>query len=317
MRADRLLSVLMLLQTRGRMTARALATALEVSERTIYRDIEALGMAGVPVYAERGRNGGIALLERYRSDLTGLTSDEARALFALTAPAALDQLGLSREVRTAMRKLAAALPERLRADEDAVRDRIHIDPSPRRRTAGEPAPNLHVLHQALWAQVRVSVDVEWLPGIRVERTIGPLGLVAKDGDWYLVWVADGRSGVYRVDRLTGVRPTAERFERPAGFHLQEYWARWWSQAEATAPLYEVTLRFAIEAREYLEQTVGMLTEIERNDGLEVAVAQFETLEQARDRILSLGGAVEVLSPEALRRSVADFAEQIRAQYRDV
>ena len=125
MRADRLLSELMLLQSRGRMTAPALARELEVSVRTVYRDMEALGAAGVPVYADRGRDGGFSILERYRSDLTGLTTEEVKALFSVAAPAALDELGMSAGAQAALVKLAASLPDRLRDTESEVRSRIH------------------------------------------------------------------------------------------------------------------------------------------------------------------------------------------------
>ena len=141
MRADRLLSLLMLLQARGRMTAQELAAELEVSERTIYRDINALSASGVPVYAESGPGGGCALLDSYRTNLTGLTADEARALFMLNIPAALDQLGVTQELKAALLKLSAALPEARRRDEERIRQRIHLD-STWWFQAEEPLPHL-------------------------------------------------------------------------------------------------------------------------------------------------------------------------------
>lgn len=149
MRADRLLSILMLLQSRGKITAPELARELEVSVRTIYRDIEALSTAGVPVYAERGPGGGCVLVDGYRTSLTGLTRDEVKALFMLSVPASLDELGVSQELRAALRKLAASLPTAQRQDEEIVRQRIYLDwtdwprgESPRRtceRSTGQPA----------------------------------------------------------------------------------------------------------------------------------------------------------------------------------
>jgi predicted DNA-binding transcriptional regulator YafY len=193
----------MLLQSRGRMTAPALAGELEVSVRTIYRDMEALGAAGVPVYAERGRDGGFAVLERYRSDLTGLTEEEVKALFSLAAPAALDQLGMSKEVRAAFLKLAASLPEGLRGAESQVRERIFVDPAP---WAGgtDPVPAVQEVHRAVWDERQLRVEFAWQPHIRVERVVDPLGLVAKEGEWFLVWSDRDQLGVYRLGRLAAV-----------------------------------------------------------------------------------------------------------------
>src|SRR5512147_2861952 len=153
MRADRLLSLLMLLQARGRMTAQELARELEVSERTIYRDINALSASGVPVYAESGPGGGCALLDSYRTNLTGLTADEARALFMLSIPAPLDQLGVGQELRAALLKLSAALPSSRRPDEERARQRIHID-SLAWFQGEDPVPHLHTLQQAVWQDRR-------------------------------------------------------------------------------------------------------------------------------------------------------------------
>src|SRR5512136_1200151 len=154
MRADRLLSLLMLLQTRGRMTAQALARELEVSERTIYRDIDALSATGVPVYADRGPNGGCSLLDNYRTTLTGLTPDEVRALFMISIPAPLDALGVSPELKTARLKLLAALPGARRQDERLARERIYLD-STWWSLPDEPAPHLQALHQAVWQSQRL------------------------------------------------------------------------------------------------------------------------------------------------------------------
>jgi len=144
MRADRLLSLLMLLQARGRMTARALATELEVSERTIYRDIDALSLSGVPIYGDRGPEGGYALLESYRISLPGLKEDEVRALYMLSIPAPLAQLGVGQELKAALRKLVAALPAAYRADAARVRQRLHLDAT---RTPGTGQLHLRCLRQ--------------------------------------------------------------------------------------------------------------------------------------------------------------------------
>ena len=156
MRADRLLSILMLLQARGRLTAGELARELEVSERTIYRDVDALSASGVPIYGDRGPDGGYALLDSYRTSLTGLTEREVRALFMLSIPAPLADLGVDGELRTALHKLAAALPDARRGDEERVRRRIHLDAVWWSREH-EPVPYLAAIHEAVWQDRRLSI----------------------------------------------------------------------------------------------------------------------------------------------------------------
>ena len=311
-RADRLLSELMLLQSRGRMTAPALARELEVSVRTVYRDMEALGAAGVPVYAERGRDGGFAVLERYRTDLTDFTAEEVRALFSLAAPAALDQLGTGGEGRAALLKLAASLPERLREAESEVRERIYVDPSPW-SGGSEPVPDVQKAHRAVWEQRQVQVEFAWQPHIRVSRTVDPLGLVAKEGDWYLVWSEEGRPGVYRIDRLAGIQTLDSGFDRPAGFDLISFWKDWEEKARTGPGSFVTRLRISEQLRLYVQRALGVAFESIDDEGLH-GYARFASLEDARDTILPLGGAVEVIEPESLRRSVADFAAQIVAAY---
>jgi predicted DNA-binding transcriptional regulator YafY len=312
MRADRLLSELMLLQSRGRMTAPALARELEVSVRTIYRDMDALGASGVPVYADRGREGGFAIMERYRSDLTGLTPEEVKALFSLAAPAALDQLGTSGEVRAALLKLAASLPEQLRESESEVRGRIHVDPSP--WTGGtQPAPHLRTVHRAVWDEKQLRVEFAWQPHIRVARTIDPLGLVAKESYWYLVWRADDQIGVYRVNRLANVETLNTTFARPADFDLATFWRQWRDKAGSRAASYDVRLQINADLEPHIHHALGVTFEPLDPGGL-TGIARFESLESARNAILPLGGAVEVVEPEALRRSVADFARQTATVY---
>jgi predicted DNA-binding transcriptional regulator YafY len=310
MRADRLLSELMLLQSRGRVTAPALASELEVSVRTIYRDMEALGAAGVPVYAERGRDGGFAVLERYRSDLTGLTVEEVKALFSLAVPAALDQLGMSREVRGALLKLAAALPERLRQAESEVRARVFVDPKPW-PGAAKPVPNVQLVHRAVWDERQLRVEFAWQPHIRVERTVDPLGLVAKEGEWFLVWREKGKLGVYRIGRLAAIETLETGFERPDDFDLIAFWRDWQRRAGPTGGSYEVLVAITDELEPYAQQALGVA--FEPIEGL-IGVARFASLEAARSAILPLGAAVEVLQPEPLRRSVADFAAQTLGVY---
>jgi predicted DNA-binding transcriptional regulator YafY len=322
MRADRLLSLLMLLQTRGRMTAERLAEELEVSVRTIYRDLDALSAAGIPVYAERGPGGGCELIDSYRTSLTGLNEDEVRALFMLSVPAPLDELGVSQELRGALLKLAAALPAARRKDEERVRQRIHLDWSGWFQPE-EPVPHLGTMQQAVWEdrKIHLTYRLQYGTQVEVERLVAPYGLVAKAGAWYLVYARDDHVRVHRVSRVSDARITDERFERPPDFYLDTFWKAWCAETEEGRPHYPVTVRVAAALVPFLPQYFG-----ERiRDGIERAgppdaegwitlTLPFETLQAARERILGLGSAVEVLEPQALRRSVVDFAAQIVAFY---
>jgi predicted DNA-binding transcriptional regulator YafY len=318
MRADRLLSLLMLLQARGRVTAQELAEELEVSLRTIYRDIDALSAAGVPVYAERGPGGGCALVDGYRTSLTGLTADEVRALFMLSVPAALGELGVSQELKTALRKLAAALPTARRQDELGARQRIHLD------WAGwsqpEPVPHLHTMHRAVWEDRRLQLTYRTQVGPHVEefeRIVDPYGLVAKAGIWYLVCAGDDRVRVYRVSHVLDARIRDEHFERPADFDLVAFWESWRAGQRESCPSYPVTVRVAPDLIPVLPLYFGnrIREAIAQagppgDEGWMTLTLSFERLETARERILGFGRAVEVLEPEALRESVIDFVAQI-------
>jgi len=329
MRADRLLSLMMLLQARGRMTAQELAAELEVSERTIYRDINALSASGVPVYAESGPGGGCALLDSYRTNLTGLNADEARALFMLNIPAALDQLGVTQELKAALLKLSAALPAARRHDEERIRQRIYLD-STWWFQAEEPLPHLQTLYRALWDDQMVQVTLRLKFGALLEtqtdRLIAPYGLVAKAGVWHVVArygaaQKDEQLRVYRVADVLDARLTEQRFERAADFDLVDFWQTWCDGFELSRPRYEVTLRlaphFVTAAHHYLgEEVQAAIAQADRSDeqGRVTITLVFESLEEARSRCLSVGRAVEVLEPEALRKSIRDYADQIRQVY---
>jgi predicted DNA-binding transcriptional regulator YafY len=324
MRADRLLSLLMLLQARGRMTAQELAAELEVSERTIYRDINALSASGVPVYAESGPGGGCALLDSYRTNLTGFTADEARALFMLNIPAALDQLGVTQELKAALLKLSAALPEARRRDEERIRQRLHLD-STGWFQAEEPLPHLQTIYRAMWddrmVQVTLRLKFGSLLDMQADRLIAPYGLVAKAGVWHVVARKADQLRVYRVADVIDARITDQRFERCAAFDLVDFWQTWCDQVEQSRPCYEVMLRlaphFVADAHHYLgEEWQAAIAQADRSDeqGRVTIRVVFESLEDARGRCLSLGRAVEVLEPEALRKSISDYADQIRLVY---
>jgi predicted DNA-binding transcriptional regulator YafY len=318
MRADRLLSLLILLQLRGRTSALKLAQELEVSERTIYRDLQALSTAGVPVYTERGPGGGCELLDNYRTTLTGLNEDELRALFMLNIPTPLADLGVSQALRSAMLKLTAALPGSSQATEAHTRQRIHLDPSTQARF-DEPAPHLRTLYQAIWQDRQIEIAYRFWFGSEMRVIVSPYGLVARGSDWYLIYEQQGNQRAVRVADLEDVSLLAVTFERPADFDLAKFWITW--SAQETESAYLVTLRAAPDLLPRLSRFFGV--DFKRavetagppdEDGWRTLTLTYNSLESARSRLLGFGGAVEVLTPEALRLSLADFAHQIVAKY---
>ncbi len=320
MRADRLLSMLLLLQARGRMTARQLADALEVSERTIYRDVDALSAAGVPVYADRGPGGGVALLDDYRSELTGLTGDEIRALITFGSASPLDDLGLGDRLKAALIKLDAALPDARRAEYRSLGRRVYIDAGGWAHRL-EPVPHLTTLYEAVRRDRWVRWTCRLMFGAQVTQRIAPYGLVAKAGVWYVVYAREGTLHVIEAAHVIAAEPTGEHFERPAGFDLAAFWAQWCATYEERAPVYPVRARIAPALLPVLRWRYGgafetLLAEAGPPDahGWREITLLFRSLEDARGQVLGFGRALEVLAPEALRLSVIDFARQIAAFY---
>lgn len=322
MRASRLVELLLLLQSRGRLTAASLARELEVSERTIHRDVDALSAAGVPIYAERGPHGGIQLVDGYRTRLTGLTGDEAEALFLSGIPGPAAELGLGTVVAAARLKVLASLPAELRTRASRLVERFHLDAGGWFRT-GEPVPYLAELAGAVWEGRRVTIAYH--RGDRdVERLLDPLGLVLKAGTWYLVAVAVAAEAVrtYRVARVRRVTVTDEPVVRPDGFDLAGYWA------EATAAYERDTPRATVTVRVH-PRSIGMLAEIVgeravRNaerlaadddpDGWRRLRLDIDWPEEVPARLVALGDAVEVLEPLELRREVVEVARRWLARH---
>jgi predicted DNA-binding transcriptional regulator YafY len=325
MRADRLISLLMLLQTRGRMTAQELARELEVSERTIYRDVEALGASGVPVYSESGPGGGCSLVDSYRTTLNGLNADEVRALFTLSVPAPLDALGMSQPLKAALLKLSAALPASQRKGEAiGVRQRIYLDSTPWGET-DEPSPHLQTISRAVWQdrKLRIVRHVYFAGFIdtQLEHVVLPLGLVAKLGSWHLACECEGRMQVFRVSHIAQAEVLDETFERPASFDLATFWEEWCAAVERGRSTFDVTARVAPNMVPLLPLFLGARAKmtplpVARPDssGWQSFCFTFETLDIARDQLLAMGGAVEVLDPPELRWSIADYAAQIAKVY---
>ena len=231
LRADRLLPILLLLQARGRMTARELAERLEVSERTIYRDLDALSTAGIPIYAERGPGGGCELLNGYQTKLNGLTEMEVRALFLLSVSGPLVDLGLGKALEDALLKLSTALPAPYRSNAELMRQRIHLDTAPS-YSSEMRVPYLHIIQDALWQDRKLHLTYSSGNSHSIEQLGDPYGLVARARTWYLVGAIAGRVQVFRVSQLQAVETTQECFERPGTFDLAAYWAERGQELEA-------------------------------------------------------------------------------------
>lgn len=223
MLASRLLSILMLLQTRGRMSAAGLAREFEVSVRTIHRDIDQLSAAGIPVYAERGRSGGFALMDGYRTKLTGMTQPEAETLFLAGLPGPAAQLGLADLLGAARLKLLAALPADVQPNAERIASRFHLDPAGWFR-GSDPLPSLRTVAQAVWNGRMLSLDYRSEGEVRT-RKLAPLGLVLKGGVWYLVAQNKSRVLTYRVAAIVEARMLEENVTRPKGFDLASHWLK--------------------------------------------------------------------------------------------
>jgi predicted DNA-binding transcriptional regulator YafY len=312
MRASRLLQILLLLQTRGRMTAEALAEEFEVSVRTVYRDIDQLSAAGVPVYADRGRNGGFALLDGYRTRLTGLDAAEAESLFLAGLPGAAEDLGFSEALIGARLKLLAALPPQSRESAERIGSRFHLDPVGWYRSS-EAADLLPTVAQAVWTARRIRVRYEsW--NDTVDRDLAPLGLVMKAGVWYLVAAVGDAPRTYRLSNILSLEP-GESFDRPPGFELSSYWAQQSARFEESLIQGEARLRASARGLKRLAELGSAQARAARaaTAGEEFAVP-IESLEHAAADLLRCGAEVEVLSPPELRARMADQARALSAIY---
>jgi predicted DNA-binding transcriptional regulator YafY len=302
MRATRLVSLLLLLQLRGQLTAAELADHFDVSIRTVHRDVEALGAAGVPVEAVRGPAGGFRLAGGYRTKLTGLTAAEAEALFVAPAPAA--ELGLGGVLTNARLKILSALPAELQERASRAERYFHLDTRGWFR-AEDTVPHLTAIAAATWRGRRLSA--RYREGRKVvRRTLDPLGLVLKGGAWYLVARRSVGLRVYRVSRFTAVTVRDDGFDRPHGFELAAYWDEWSRSFESSRPRVEVKVRASELVRRFLPRDL-------RTEGAEYVVG-FESFEEAFRELLKFGPDAEVLEPADLRRRLAATAREVAALY---
>jgi predicted DNA-binding transcriptional regulator YafY len=318
-RASRLVSLLLLLQHRGRLTAAELAEALEVSVRTIYRDLEALSAAGVPVYTESGRNGGCQLIDGYRTRLTGLTAREAEALFATGMSGPVGELGLGTVLGAAQLKLLAALPKELADRAASARQRFHLD-APTWFRSSRNEPHLATLAAAVWDDRRIVVRYRH-PGSddAAPRALEPFGLVCKAGVWYLVARRDGELRTYRVSRVHEVSTLDEQFERPADFDLATFWGESVAGFEAALPPVDVVVHasaYAMGELSWLTRSSGRAIKERRplDDGWTRATVAFESVDDAFTELLRLGAEVEIIEPVELRTRTGATAHAMAARY---
>jgi predicted DNA-binding transcriptional regulator YafY len=315
-RADRLLALVLLLQARGRATAQAIAAELEVSVRTVYRDLEALVAAGVPVLTESGPGGGCRLMEGYRFPLRGLRLEEAEALLILGVPGVLRELGLDRAVDAARRQI------RITAGGGTAL--VHLD-LPRWFSGQEEVPCLREVARALRSRQRLTL--RYRPqddgGDTESRVVGPVGLVNKAGLWYLVASPASPPGlrVFRVARIASARALAEAFEPPDGFDLAAFWRQWSAEFEASRPRLHVTLRASPSALAAFGEIFGQAVRPVLDaalppdeDGWRVVTLTFEHELAAAGRLAGFGDQVQVLTPAAVRDRLVATARQILRRY---
>jgi predicted DNA-binding transcriptional regulator YafY len=315
MRADRLLSIVLLLQSRGRQTAGQLAAELDVSVRTIYRDIVALSGAGIPVLAEPT---GYQLVGGYRTQLTGLTADEARGLVLAGLPGAAADLGLAEVVAAAQLKLAAALPDALRERATRMRQRFHLD-APGWYHDGDSGDHLTAVADAVWRQQIISIRYENWTRV-VDRRLEPYGLVLKGGKWYLVAGAGSDVRTFRVSQIRELSVLPDRFEWPAGFDLVTYWTEHVVDFRARLHQGEALVRLSPAALDRLEHLMGRAVADAaaagrpQPDGWVLARLPIESDSHAEGEFLRLGAQVEVLEPAALRDRLARTAAGLMELY---
>lgn len=317
MRASRLLKILILLQLRGRLSADFLAGEFEVSVRTIYRDIDQLSAAGVPVYAERGRSGGFELAGGYRTKLTGFTPSEAEALLLAGVGGAASDLGVGAEAAAAQLKLLASLPPDSGASAQRVASRFHLDPISWYSRA-EPLEQLPALAAAVWRDRRIRVEYESWKGV-VTRELDPLGLVLKGGNWYLVAASKLQPRTYRVSNIKKLEVLDDPVRRPQRFDLAKFWTASAKDFETRLMRERATVRITAQGlrifRDINPAGAAAVQMPAGHEGWLKTEIPVEGTEHAARQLLRLGTEIEVLEPLALREAVSREATAIARLYR--
>lgn len=317
MRANRLLSLMFLLQSKGRMTAEGLAEALDVSKRTIYRDIEALNLAGIPIYTQDGRNGGIFLDKHYRISLNSLGREEIQSLFIYGTQGPISDIGLHDAIENALLKLMAALPTRYRDEAERMRQRVHFDSSQwfYQRDVSQWMP---LLLQAVFEDRKIQL--RYLRGDTTisERIISPYGVVAKLDIWYLVAMTDeGAMRTFRVSRFQSLQVLDEMFERSASFDLADYWKESARHYEELKPRYIVKLRVAPDSPgviRYLSEAYGAQVDSPDAQGWTPLTLSLGAMQEARMVVMAMGNRIEVVEPQELYDEVRKWLDILLEHY---
>lgn len=307
MRADRLVAALLLMQTRGRITAAEIAEELEVSVATARRDLEALSASGIPVYPQTGRGGGWQLVGGARTDLTGLTSIEAQALFTLVGPAA----ALTPDAKAALRKLVRALPAPFRDDAQAAAEASTIDPARWGHTPANRPDEVRRLQRAIVGRLEATFGYAG----KGARTVGPLGLVEKNDKWYLIAATEHGQRTYRVDRMTDVAVTQRSFSRPADFDLADAWASVVEAVEAGQRTTTATVVIPERLLSVLENQFGRQCVVESiTDGRLRARVSAPAPVMIAQHLAGWGRALEVVESDSVRAELARIGAELVESY---
>ena len=324
MRADRLISIILLLKQHGVVSAGRLAHELVVSRRTIYRDIDALCGAGIPIYTEYGAKGGFALTNDYTTDLTGLNTDELLSLLLLDNTSVVSRLGLGQTLSSALRKLTSALPATQREKVEWYRQRVFIDSEKQREKLSSRDTRseiLSTLQDAVFHGKMVELKIAWpRPDQGGIYLISPIGIVESQGSWFLAAGLEDFIRIYPLNFISEATITDRTFVRPESFDLPAFWAKWKDGMNRSKPKFSVKLAISPEIAKDLdswvsEKVLPLANDLlQRDDGKIVMDVTFPSLFSARSYALTHGSAVEVLGSEELRRTIVDFAAQTKAIY---
>jgi predicted DNA-binding transcriptional regulator YafY len=310
MRADRLISILLLLQMRKKLTTRELAQELEVTERTIHRDMDALSSAGIPVVAERGKAGGWKLLNQYRTNLTGLKANEIKSLLLSPSLQLLTDLGLASEWYEARQKILASTSDNFQKYAEDIWNRIHIDTTAWRQSP-EKVESFKVLQEAIWEERILQIEYERADGECVNRIVYPLGLVAKGSTWYLIALSKDKIKNFRASRMKSALLIDETFSRPSDFNLAQYWSNSTHEFIKNLPKFEVQVEVSPSILHRIKFT-GRFVQILKMDppldnGWTPLKLCFETEQEAKEYILGFNNQIRIIQPDTLKDTVYEMA----------